>query len=104
MTLNKIIILDDKAPSEDFSTSQLLSNLTVGERLLVEYYESTETLWLESNKEDDIVLMKDFSNYPFIFIHDSFENPLVQDGLKPVLLEKLAKTSKDEISPLQNYL
>jgi hypothetical protein len=94
MTLNKIIILDDKAPNEDFSTSQLLSNLTVGERLLVEYYESTETLWLESNKEDDIVLMKDFSNYPFIFIHDSFENPLVQDGLKPVLLEKLAKTSK----------
>jgi hypothetical protein len=50
MTLNKIIILDDKAPSEGFSSSQLLSNLTVGERLLVDYYESTETLWLESNK------------------------------------------------------
>jgi|GEM_PF-2136263 len=94
MTLNKIIILDDKAPSEDFSTSQLLSNLTVEERLLVEYYESTETLWLESNKEDDIVLMKDFSNYPFIFIHDSFENPLIKDGLKAVLFEKLTKTSK----------
>ena len=94
MTLNKIIILDDKAPSEDFSTSQLLSNLTVEERLLVEYYESTETLWLEINKEDDIVLMKDFSNYPFIFIHDSFENPLIKDGLKAVLFEKLTKTSK----------
>jgi hypothetical protein len=94
MTLNKIIILDDKAPSEDFSTSQLLSNLTVGERLLVEYYESTETLWIESNKEDDIVLMKDFSNYPFIFIHDSFENSIIRDGLKAVLFEKLTKTSK----------
>ena len=94
MTLNKIIILDDKAPSEDFSTSQLLSNLTVGERLLFEYYESTETLWIESNKEDDIVLMKDFSNYPFIFIHDSFENSIIRDGLKAVLFEKLTKTSK----------
>lgn len=94
MTLNKIIILDDKEPSEDFSTSQLLSNLTVGELLLVEYYESTETLWLESNTEDDIVLMKDFSNYPFIFIHDSFENPIIRDGLKAVLFEKLTKTSK----------
>ena len=94
MTLDKIIILDDKAPSEDFSTSQLLSNLTVGERLLVEYYESTETLWVESNNEDDIVLMKDFLNYPFIFIHDSFENPIIRDGLKAVLFEKLTKTSK----------
>lgn len=94
MTLIKIIILDDKAPSEDFSTSQLLSNLTVEERILVEYYESTETLWLESNKEDDIVLKRDFSNYPFIFIHDSFDNPLIKDGLKAVLFEKITKTSK----------
>jgi hypothetical protein len=94
MKLNKIIILDDKAPSEDFSTSQLLSNLSVAQRVLVEYYESAETLWLESQKEEDIVLMKDFTNYPFIFIHDSFENPFFRDGLKAVLFEKLTKTSK----------
>jgi len=94
MTLDKILILDDKAPDEDFSTSQALSKLTVGERSLVEYYENTETLWVESHNVDDIDLMKDFSNYPFIFIHDSFENPLVRDGLKAVLFEKLSKTSK----------
>lgn len=94
MTLSKILILDDKALGEDFSTSQLLSKLTAEERLLVEYYESTETLWSEKNNEDDIVLMMDFSNYPFIFIHDSFENPIISDGLKAVLFEKLTKTSK----------
>lgn len=94
MTLDKILILDDKAPGEDFSTSQALSKLTVGERSLVEYYENTETLWVESHNDDDIDLMNDFSNYPFIFIHDSFENPLVRDGLKAVLFEKLSKTSK----------
>lgn len=94
MTLSKILILDDKAPSEDFSTTQLLSKLTAEERLLVEYYESTETLWSEKNNEDDIVLTMDFSNYPFIFIHDSFENPIISDGLKAVLFEKLTKTSK----------
>ncbi|MBK8626361.1 MAG: hypothetical protein IPN86_12605 [Saprospiraceae bacterium] len=94
MTLNKIIILDDKAHSEDFSTSQVLSKLTVIEQSFVEYYENTERLWLERDNDDDIDLMKDFSNYPFIFIHDSFENPLVRDGLKAVLLEKLSKTSK----------
>lgn len=94
MTLDKILILDDKAHSQDFSTFKLLSNLSSEELFLVEYYESTETLWLESNKEDDIVLLKDFSNYPYIFIHDSFENPIIRDGLKAVLFEKLTKTSK----------
>lgn len=94
MTLDKILILDDKAPTEDFSTSQALSKLAVVDRPLVDYYENTETLWVESNNGDDIDLIKDFSNYPFIFIHDSFENPLVRDGLKAVLFEKLTKTSK----------
>jgi hypothetical protein len=38
--------------------------------------------------------MRDFANYPFIFIHDSFEDSLIKDGLKAVLFEKLTKTSK----------
>ena len=94
MTLDKILILDDKARGEDFSTLQAMFGLTDSERLLIEYYENTETLWVESNNGDDIDLVKGFSNYPFIFIHDSFENPLVKDGLKAVLFEKLSKTSK----------
>lgn len=94
MTLDKILIIDDKAPEQDFSTSQALSKLKVGERPLVDYYENTEKLWVESNNVDDIDLIMDFSNYSFIFIHDSFENPLVRDGLKAVLFEKLSKTSK----------
>jgi hypothetical protein len=94
MTLDKILILDDKPRGEDFSTLQVLSELTDSERSLIEYYENTETLWVESNNGDDIDLVKGFSNYPFIFIHDSFENPLVKDGLKAVLFEKLSKTSK----------
>ncbi|MBS1743112.1 MAG: hypothetical protein JST81_08765 [Bacteroidetes bacterium] len=92
--LDKILILDDKAYSEDFSTSKVLSNLTVVGLSLVEYYENTESLWLASDNDDDINLMRDFSNYSFIFIHDSFENPLVRDGLKAVLFEKLSRTSK----------
>ena len=94
MTLNKILILDDKAIDEDFSSFRLLSNLTTENRSLVEYYESTEKLWTESENGDDIELLKNFSLYPFIFIHDSFENPLVRDGLKVILFEKLNITSK----------
>lgn len=92
--LVKILILDDKADSEDFSTSLAITQLMVSERPLVDYYENTETLWVESSIDDDIILMKDFSNYAFIFIHDSFENSLVRDGLKAILFEKLNKTSK----------
>jgi hypothetical protein len=92
--LDKILILDDKAWDEDFSTSQLLTKLTDNERLFVDYYESTETIWVESKNADDIILMKDFSNYPFIFIHDSFDNSIIRDGLEAVLFEKLNQTSR----------
>jgi len=94
MTLDKILILDDKASGQDFSTLQSLSKLSDRERTLVDFYENTESLWAESSSDDDIDLMKDFSNYPFIFIHDSFENPFVRDGLKAILFEKLSETSK----------
>ncbi len=90
----KILILDDKASGDDFSTSQALSKLSHRERSLIDNYENTESLWAESSDNDDIELLTDFSNYPFIFIHDSFENSLLRDGLKPVLFEKLSKTSK----------
>lgn len=90
----RVLILDDKAPDEDFSTFQALSRLAAGERSLVEYFATTETLWVENYLDDDIKLMRDFSHYPFIFIHDSFENSLVSDGLKGIVIEKLSKTSK----------
>ena len=94
MMSDKILILDDKGQSEDFNTAKALSQLTVSERQLVDYFETAETLWVESDNGDDIDLMKDFSNYAFIFLHDSFDNPLVKDGLKVILFEKLSKTSK----------
>jgi hypothetical protein len=51
-------------------------------------------LWAQNEHGDDLILLKDFKAYPFVFIHDSFDNPLIQDGLKPILIEKLSKTSK----------
>ena len=94
MIQSKILIIDDKSSTEGFSTMQALSRLTIDEKGLVDYYENTESLWLENSNGDDIILMTDFSNYSFIFIHDSFENPLVPDGLQAVLFEKLSITSK----------
>lgn len=94
MTLDKVLILDDKLSTENFSTMQAISLLDEKRRNLVDYYDETVSLWSESTDGDDIVLLQDFSRYPFIFIHDSFENPLVKDGLKAILFEKLNKTSK----------
>lgn len=94
MTLDKIIIIDDKSIGQSFSSIEVISSLDETISVYIEYYESTTDLWLQNESEDDLKLLKDFSSYPFVFIHDSFDNPLVQDGLKPVLLEKLEKTSK----------
>ncbi|RZK07577.1 MAG: hypothetical protein EOO43_21560 [Flavobacterium sp.] len=94
MTLDKVLILDDKLSTENFSSVQAISLLDEEQRSLIDYYEETVSLWSESTDGDDIVLLQDFSRYPFIFIHDSFENPLVKDGLKAILFEKLTKTSK----------
>ena len=93
MTKNKILIIDDKAAGEDFSTLQILSQLTVEEGSRIDYYENTQLLWVENDKED-ITFLKDFSNYSFIFIHDSLNDPLFNDGLKAMTIEKLSKISK----------
>jgi hypothetical protein len=94
MTLDKILILDDKSTREDFSSMQVLLSLSDMQRCVVDYYEVTDSLWIESTDGDDIVLLRDFSIYAFIFIHDSFENSLVKDGLKAILFEKLTLTSQ----------
>ena len=94
MMIDKIIIIDDKSMSQSHSSIELISRLDEIKSSYIEYYESTINLWLQNESEDDVELLKDFTNYPFIFIHDSFDNPLVQDGLQSDLIGKLAKTSK----------
>jgi len=94
MTLNKIIIIDDKALGQSHSSIEAISRLDNIRSGYLEYHDSTINLWAQNELEDDIKLLKDFSAYPFVLIHDSFNNPLIQDGLKPVLIEKLSKTTK----------
>jgi hypothetical protein len=93
MTLDKIIIIDDKSISQSHSSIELVSKIDEIKSQFIEYYESTIELWSQNASEDDIILLKDFSVNPFIFIHDSFDNPLVQDGLQSDLIGKLSKTS-----------
>lgn len=93
MMSDKILIIDDKLAGEDFSTAQLLSLLNEEQKYVIDYAENTESLWIESKEGDDITLVKNFSQYSFIFIHDSFEDPLVNDGLKAIVIEKLSDTS-----------
>lgn len=93
MLNNKILIIDDKPVSEDFSTINLLKTLNSDERILIDYFEDSNLLWKESKDGDDIELLMDFGKYSVIFIHDSYENPLVNEGLKAILIEKLSITS-----------
>jgi hypothetical protein len=94
MTLDKIIIIDDKALGQSHSSIEAISRLDKIRSGYLEYYESTIDLWAQNELGDDLKLLKDFSAYPYVFIHDSFDNPLIQDGLKSVLIEKLSATSR----------
>lgn len=93
MMLNKILILDDKADYEDFSTTRMITLLNEEQKLLIDYYRDSVALWSVVENGDDVQLIKDFNLYEYVFIHDSFDSPLIDGGLMPVLIKKLSLTS-----------
>ncbi|OKL39974.1 hypothetical protein [Pontibacter flavimaris] len=94
MMLDRIIIVDDKASSEDYSTYSVLDLLNPEQKERVEYHSDTKYLWKAADNEDEVVLLSSFKNFSYIFIHDSFNDPLLPDGLLPVLIKELSSTSK----------
>ena len=91
MTSDRILIIDDKGSDEKDSSGSAIRQLSKDQKALVAYHRNSEGLWEE--KGDDVRLLVDFSGYPFIFIHDSYDNPIILGGLKEVLIEKLSPTS-----------
>ncbi|MFC6998095.1 hypothetical protein [Rufibacter roseus] len=94
MISDKILIVDDKASSEDYSTYSVLETLSPIQKERVEYHADTRGLWKAADNEDEVVLLTDFKKFSYIFIHDSFNDPLLPDGLLPVLINELSSTSK----------
>lgn len=93
MTLDKILILDDKPGNEDHSSFQAIAQLNERQKKLVDYYEVSDELWKLIENGDDVKLLKDFSPYKFVFIHHSFNDPIIGESIMANLIDMLSTTS-----------
>jgi len=91
MRADKILIIDDKSKTEKYSSENAIDQLNDYQRSLVDHYRNATGFWMQ--QDDDVLLNKDFSCYRYIFIHDSYDEPIIQGGLKEVLIQKLSVTS-----------
>ena len=87
MRSDKLLIIDDKALTYKDNSQSAIGRLTPDQQKCVEFYREINHFWAASG--DDVLLIKDFSSFAYIFIHDSFNEPIIQGGLMEVLIEKL---------------
>ncbi len=93
MKADKILIIDDRPSSAPHNPEDEINNLDEKYRSLIVLHKdrNTRSLWLED--QEDVRLLQDFSVYSFVFIHDSHNDPLLQTGLKLILIQRLSVTS-----------
>lgn len=87
----KILVIDDKNANEDFSMMKAVNNLTTDESKLVDFSVSPKLFWT-FNGEYEIKLLTDFKNYFAVFIHDSHEDALINEQVKPLVITEINKT------------
>jgi len=91
--LKPILIIDDKQVIEQFSSKELLLQLTPEQSALIDFQETSEGLWKFNINEDDFVFFsKQLFSYKYIFLHDSYDNPALKHPV--LLIEKLAPNTK----------
>jgi hypothetical protein len=91
---NRLLILDDKELNQDYSSKKAISLLDEHKKSKIDFYDSPVSLWVEKENGDNIELVQDFSLYRFIFIHYSFNDPILDGGLMQILIDVLSETSK----------
>lgn len=92
MMSNKLLIIDDKPSQEKESSEIVFGNLTETQRSRIDFSKTIEGLWLQEDVK--IQLIKDFSPYSYIFIHDSYDHPLIDSDMIEVVVEGLWPTSR----------
>lgn len=86
----KILIIDDKEPSVSESSAKLFSKLEESHRKLVELRADIEGLWGPNEQGNDVILLHDFTQYKYVFIHDSFNEPLILASLKESFINQVS--------------
>ena len=70
----KILIIDDKEINHSYSSKLLIKQFSAEDKLLVDCFDTYQNLWVK--KEGRLVPIKDLSSYKYVFIHDSYDNPM----------------------------
>jgi hypothetical protein len=93
---DKIMIIDDKPITEDYS-SRILKE-TFGQEHLgpVDFYFTYEQLWVIDDSDLSVQLLMDFNKYQFVFIHASQNNDsfLLPVKFKNRIITEISKNSK----------
>ncbi len=84
--IKRIIIVDDKAEDQKYSSLSLMSRLTSDQIDLVNVIASTKDLWVFDAIKNEIVKLKiNFERIDFLFIHQSFDNPVIDEPIKRLM-------------------
>lgn len=70
----KILIIDDKDANHSHSSRLLISTIPEEFLLFVDHYENHEYLW--TKRDDKLYPTIDLLKYAYVFIHDSYDNPI----------------------------
>ncbi|WP_442588891.1 hypothetical protein ACSBL2_22925 [Pedobacter sp. AW31-3R] len=86
----KILIIDDKDHSVSESSTKLISKLEESHRKFLTLRADIEGLWGANEQGDDVILLHDFRQYEYVFIHDSFNEPLILASLKESFINQVS--------------
>jgi hypothetical protein len=91
MKSDKLLIIDNKAGAERESSENVIAQLDESDRSLINHFRDITGFWEEDG--DDVKINVDISCYTYIFIHDSYDDPIIQGGLKELLIKRMSLTS-----------
>jgi hypothetical protein len=76
----RILIIDDKPETDSSSSEQMLIRLKKVQLELVELKKDIADLWVLNDSQDEIIPTSiDYSKYAYIFLHQSYDTPLLKD-------------------------
>jgi hypothetical protein len=91
MKSDKLLIIDNRAGAERESSENAIAQLDEADRSLINHCRDITGFWEEDG--DDVKINVDISTYTYIFIHDSYDDPIIQGGLKELLIKRMSLIS-----------
>lgn len=91
MNPDKILIIDDKIADQGYSTVSLLESLTEVDKKKIEFHKSLEQVCDFGDDGESVYLKIDLELYSFVFIHGSYDDPLLDENSLDILIREFSK-------------